>query len=172
MNKRIITGSLLLMLLAASVISATLVMAHSEPGREQDVDAHVNQVPSSAQEIPDLTEAQEAEMRAIISVDPILTRILRDGHKVNEMGPWVAGDLTFIGGIAEVFLTNPASFNGSLPLVAFEPSSDGRSEYQSSTESFIASGIRSLYVLVDLETEGVVGIEIGEASSITTPTGQ
>ena len=172
MNRRVIMGSLLLVLLAASVISATLVMAHSELGREQDVDAHVNQVPSSAQEIPGLTEAQETEMRAIISADPILTRILRDGHEVNEMGPWVAGDLTFIGGIAEVLLTNPASFNGSLPLVAFEPSSDEQSEYQSGTESFIASGIESLYVLVDLEAERVVGIEIGQASSVTTPTGQ
>ena len=89
----------------------------------------VNEVPSQAQDIPALTDDQVAKMNAIISGDPLLTVMLRGGYTINDYGPWVAGDGTFIGAIAEIFLTAPTDYQGSLPMVGFEPAEDGSKEY-------------------------------------------
>ena len=127
----------------------------------------VNQAPSQAQDIPALTDDQVAKMKESISGDPILTVMLQGGYTINDYGPWVAGDRTFIGAIAEIFLTTPTDYQGSLPVVGFEPSEDGSKEYRSGTFNIMASGIRSLIILVDVAEEEVVGIEIGESDTLT-----
>ena len=127
----------------------------------------VNQVPSQAQDITALTDGQVAKMEESISGDAILTVMLQGGYTINDYGPWVAGDRTFIGAIAEIFLTNPTDYQGTLPMVGFEPAEDGSKEYRSGTFNITATGIRSLIILVDIEEEEVVGIEIGESDTLT-----
>ena len=123
--------------------------------------------PSQAQDIPALTDGQVAKMKESISGDPILTVMLQGGYTINDYGPWVAGDRTFIGAIAEIFLTTPTDYQGSLPMVGFEPAEDGSKEYLSGTLNITASGIKSLIILIDLSEEEVVGIEIGESDTLT-----
>ena len=125
----------------------------------------VNQAPSQAQDIPALTDDQVAKMQESISVDPILTVMLQGGYTINDYGPWVAGDRTFIGAIAKIFLTTPTDYQGNLPIVAFEPAEDGSKEYISEAVNITATGIRSLIILVDLAEEEVVGIEIGDSDT-------
>ena len=127
----------------------------------------VNQAPSQTQDIPALTDDQVAKMNESISGDPLLTVMLQGGYTINDYGPWVAGDRTFIGAIAEIFLTTPTDYQGGLPLVAFEPAEDGSKEYRSKTFNITASGIKSLFILVDIAEEEVVGIEIGESDTLT-----
>ena len=127
----------------------------------------VSQAPSQAQDIPALTDGQVAKMKESISGDPILTVMLQGGYKINDYGPWVAGDRTFIGAIAEILLTIPTDYQGSLPMVGFEPAEDGSKEYLSGTLNITASGIKSLIILIDLSEEEVVGIEIGESDTLT-----
>ena len=127
----------------------------------------VNQAPSQSQDIPALTDDQVARMKESISGDPILTVMLQGGYTINDYGPWVAGDRTFIGAIAEIFLTSPTDHQGSLPMVGFEPAEDGSKEYRSGTFNITATGIKSLIILVDIAEEAVVGIEIGESDTFT-----
>ena len=127
----------------------------------------VSQAPSQEQDIPALTDGQVARMKESIVGDPILTVMLRGGYTINDYGPWVAGDRTFIGAIAEILLTTPTDYEGSLPMVGFEPAEDGSKEYLSGTLNITASGIKSLIILIDLSEEEVVGIEIGESDTLT-----
>ena len=127
----------------------------------------VNQAPSQAQDIPALTDDQVTKMKESISGDPILTVMLQGGYTINDYGPWVAGDRAFIGAIAEIFLTALTDYQGSLPMVGFEPAEDASKEYISETLNITASGIKSLIILVDLAEEEVVGIEIGESDTLT-----
>ena len=127
----------------------------------------VNQAPSQSQDIPALTDDQVARMKESISGDPILTVMLQGGYTINDSGPWVAGDRTFIGAIAEIFLTTPTDYQGRLPMVGFEPAEDGSKEYLSGTLNITATGIESLIILVDIAEEEVVGIEIGESDTLT-----
>ena len=127
----------------------------------------VSQAPPQVQDIPALTDDQVTKMKESIADDPILTVMLRGGYTINDYGPWVAGDRTFIGAIAEIFLTTPTDYQGNLPMVGFEPSEDGSKEYLSETLNVTASGIKSLIILIDLWEEEVVGIEIGESDTLT-----
>ena len=127
----------------------------------------VNQAPSQEQDIPALTDDQVTKMSEVISSHPLLTVMLQGGYTINDYGPWVAGDRTFIGAIAEIFLTTPTDYQGSLPMVGFEPAEDGSKEYLSGTLNITASGIKRLVVLVDIAEEVVVGIEIGESDTLT-----
>ena len=127
----------------------------------------VNQAPSQAQDVPALTDGQVAKMNESISSDPILTVMLQGGYTINDYGPWVAGDRTLIGAIAEIFLTTPMDYQGTLPMVGFEPAEDGSKEYLSGTFNITATGIRSLIILVDIAEEEVVGIEIGGSETVT-----
>jgi len=127
----------------------------------------VDQSPSQERDIPALTDGQVTKMKEIISGDPVLTVMLQGGYTINDYGPWVAGDRTFIGAIAKIFLTTPADYQGSLPMVGFEPAEDGSKEYLSGTLNITASGIKSLVVLIDIAEEEVVGIEIGESDTLT-----
>ena len=127
----------------------------------------VNQAPSQAQDIPALTDDQVARMKGSIASDPILTAMSQGGYTINDYGPWVAGDRTFIGAIAEIFLTTPTDYQGSLPIVGFEPAEDGSKEYISGTFNVTATGIKSLIILVDIAEGEVVGIEIGESDTFT-----
>ena len=131
---------------------------------------HINQAPSKALDIPALTDDQVTKMNESISGDPLLTVILQQGYTINDYGPWVAGDRTFIGAIAEIFLTTPTDYRGSLPMVGFEPAEDGSKKYRSKTFDITASGIKSLFILVDIAEEEVVGIEIGESDTLTLST--
>ena len=132
----------------------------------------VNQAPSQAQDIPALTDDQVTKMKESISGDPILTVMLQGGYTINDYGPWVAGDRTFIGAIAKIFLTTPTDYQGSLPMVGFEPAEDGSKEYISETFNVTATGIKSLIILVDIAEEEVVGIEIGESDTLTFSAGR
>ena len=134
------------------------------------IPTHVNQVPSEAQDIPALTDDQVTKMNESISGDPLLTVMLQGGYAINDYGPWVAGDRTFIGAIAEIILTTPTDYQGSLPMVGFDPAEDGSKEYRSKKFNITASGIKSLFVLVDIAEEEVVGIEIGESDTLTLST--
>ena len=107
----------------------------------------VNQAPSQAQDIPALTDDQVTKMNESISGDVLLTVMLQGGYTINDYGPWVAGDRTFIGAIAEIFLTTPTDYQGSLPMVGFEPAEDGSKEYRSRTFNITASGIKSVFIL-------------------------
>ena len=127
----------------------------------------VDRASSQVQDIPALTDNQVTEMNEIISGDAILGVMLQGGFTINDYGPWVAGDRTFIGAIAKIFLTTPTDYQGSLPVVGFEPAEDGSKEYRSGTFDITASGIRSLIVLVDIAEDEVVGIEIGESDTLT-----
>ena len=127
----------------------------------------VDQAPSQVQDIPALTDDQVTKMKESISGDPILTVMLQGGYTINDYGPWVAGDRTFIGAIAEIFLTTPTDYQGSLPIVGFEPAEDGSKEYISGTFNVTATGIKSLIILVDIAEGEVVGIEIGESDTLT-----
>ena len=127
----------------------------------------VDQMSFPAQDIPALTDDQVTKMGESISGDPILTVMLQGGYTINDYGPWVGGDRTFIGAIAEIFLTTPTNYQGSLPVVGFEPAEDGSKEYFSGTLNIAASDIKSLVVLVDIAEEEVVGIEIGESETLT-----
>ena len=93
--------------------------------------------------------------------------MLQGGYTINDYGPWVAGDRTFIGAIAEIFLTTPTDYQGSVPMVSFEPVEDGSKEYRSETLNITASGVKSLIILVDIAEGEVVGIEIGESDTLT-----
>ena len=127
----------------------------------------VNQAPSQAQDIPALTDDQVTKMNESISGDLLLTVMLQGGYTINDYGPWVAGDRTFIGAIAEIILTTPTDYQGSLPMVGFEPAEDGSKEYRSRTFNITASGIKSIFILVDIAGEEVVGIEMGESDTLT-----
>ena len=102
-----------------------------------------DQASSPAQDIPTLTEDQVTKMKESISGDPILTVVLQGGYTINDYGPWVAGDRTFIGAIAEIFLTTPADYQGSCLWSALEPAEYGSKEYRSehSTSRHPASGV-------------------------------
>ena len=166
MNKRILVGSALALLLAAGVIGFTMAMAHPGPN-QRDVEPHVNQVPSQSQDVPALTEDQVAKMNDIISKNTTLSTLSQGNYTVEDYGPWVAGDKTFIGAIAEISLSAPTTYQGKLSVVAFAPSDDGAKEYQKISGTTSASGIKSLYILLDLKEEEVVGIEIATADSHT-----
>ena len=169
MKKRILVGSSLAVLLVAGVVGFTMAMAPvAHPGPDQgDAEIHVSQVPSQSQEVPALTDDQVARMNDLISGDTTLNGLSQGNYTVDDYGPWVAGDRTFIGAIAKISLSTPASYEGKLPVVSFAPSDDGTKEYESTKGTATASGIKSLYVLVDLEEEEVVSIEVGRVDSNT-----
>ena len=121
-------------------------------------------IPGGKDVLP-LTEDEIDAVANIIDNDSTLVAMRLGDYEVTAIGPWVSGEKRAIGAIAEVVLENPVTFRGKVPVVAFEPDEATGRDYMQGIWEIHAEGIRSLVVLVDLSTEAVAGVEVGNADS-------
>ena len=120
---------------------------------------------TGGKDVPTLTGSEIETVKSIIDNDSTLSGMRLGDYAVIRTGPWVSGEKKPIGAIAELVLENPVTFRGMVPVVAFEPDEVSGRDYQQGVVEIHAEGIRSLEVLVDLSTEAVAGVEVGDADS-------
>ena len=120
---------------------------------------------TGGKDVPTLTGSEIETAKSIIDNDSTLSGMRLGDYAGIHIGPWVSGEKKPIGAIAELVLENPATFRGMVPIVAFEPDEVSGRDYKQGVVEIHAEGIRSLVVLVDLSTEAVVGVEVGDADS-------
>ena len=161
-----------LLLIAMLALGTGIVMAQSAGGgtiKPPTVveDAIIEEVPELARAVPALTDAQELVVTRTINASNLLTPILEspDAYSIGSIGPWVSADRDPIGALVEIHLNSPTAYQGGLPTVRFEP--NGERHYTAQSEAVNASGIRSLYIMVDLSSNTVVGMEIVRADAVT-----
>ena len=120
---------------------------------------------TGGEDVPTLTGSEIETAKSIIDNDSTLSGMRLGDYEVIRTGPWVSGEKKPIGAIAELVLENPVTFRGMVPVVAFEPDEVSGRDYRQGVVEIHAEGIRSLEVLVDLSTEAVAGVEVGDADS-------
>ena len=120
---------------------------------------------TGGKDVPTLTGSEIETAKSIIDNDSTLSGMRLGDYAVIRIGPWVSGEKKPIGAIAELVLENPVTFRGMVPVVAFEPDEVSGRDYKQGVVEIHAEVIRNLVVLVDLSTEAVVGVEVGDADS-------
>ncbi len=116
-------------------------------------------------DVPTLTGSEIETVKSIIDNDATLSGMELGDYRFTAIGPWVSGEKKPIGAIAELVLANTVTFHGKVPMVAFEPDEATGRDYKQGVVEIHAEGIRNLVVLVDLSTEAVAGVEVGDADS-------
>ena len=139
-------------------------------------DSNIAAVPSPARSVPELDDGQVGTIEGLLDSDAWLKAIVASGatYTIGRVSPWVSGDGDLIGGVAELRLSAPIAYAGILTRVTFDADSDNRKQYATREEAVQADAISSLYVLIDLGEDAIVGVEVAEAGNVVftdKPTG-
>ena len=175
-RKSVTWVGLAILVMALIGLGTGLVMAQSPNGETIKAptiveNAHIEQVPELARTVPELTDAQESDVERALGNSVLLANVVgpRETYTTGRIGPWVSAERELIGAIVELHLDSPATYEGVLPLVNFEPDSVSEDRYSTEEVAIQAHGIEGFYVLIDLDSNTVVGIEIAEATTVVFP---
>ncbi len=111
--------------------------------------------------IPELTEDERSEAISIATNDPFVAQILVDReYSVASVGVWHTGDLKIGAGVI-LALAQTATLELDWPTIDYDRAELTTPPYQQYTEHYVATGVRRLVIMVDLQHGQVVSVAPG-----------